>query len=288
MIKTKKIGLHTFMALPAFLLFAVFFLYPLLQGIWMSLTDWNGISRANFVGLKNFIDFFHDSRAITDIRNTLLFALGSAPLLNIVGLAYALLMNGEFKGKGAARVIIYLPAVISPLIMGYIWYMLLQPGRGFVFHALELIGKSSWLGNWLGDYKACMVVLILVNVWQYAGMTMVIYLAGLQNIPEELYESAKIDGAGFWECFHYVTIPMLRPSIRINVVTNIIGSLGVFDIVMALTEGGPGYDTETLSIYIMRMCYGSKTGYSTAVAIIMFFIVLIPVLISMRLTREKE
>ena len=276
------------MALPAFLLFAVFFLYPLLQGIWMSLTDWNGISRANFVGLKNFIDFFHDSRAITDIRNTLLFALGSAPLLNIVGLAYALLMNGEFKGKGAARVIIYLPAVISPLIMGYIWYMLLQPGRGFVFHALELIGKSSWLGNWLGDYKACMVVLILVNVWQYAGMTMVIYLAGLQNIPEELYESAKIDGAGFWECFHYVTIPMLRPSIRINVVTNIIGSLGVFDIVMALTEGGPGYDTETLSIYIMRMCYGSKTGYSTAVAIIMFFIVLIPVLISMRLTREKE
>ncbi|MVB12457.1 Lactose transport system permease protein LacF [Caprobacter fermentans] len=276
------------MAVPAFLLFAVFFLYPLSQGIWMSLTDWDGISRANFIGLRNFFDFFKDSRAIADIKNTLIFALGSAPLLNLVGLGYALLMNGKFKGKGIARVMIYLPAIISPLIMGYIWYMLLQPDRGFVFHALDLIGKSSLLGNWLGDYTACMVVLVLVNVWQYAGMTMVIYLAGLQSIPDELYESAKIDGAGFWDSFRYVTMPMLLPSIRINVVTNIIGSLAVFDIVMALTDGGPGYATETLSIYIMRMCYGSKTGYSTAVAIIMFFIILIPVMISMRLTREKE
>lgn len=254
----------------------------------MSLTDWDGISRANFIGLRNFFDFFKDSRAIADIKNTLIFALGSAPLLNLVGLGYALLMNGKFKGKGIARVMIYLPAIISPLIMGYIWYMLLQPDRGFVFHALDLIGKSSLLGNWLGDYTACMVVLVLVNVWQYAGMTMVIYLAGLQSIPDELYESAKIDGAGFWDSFRYVTMPMLLPSIRINVVTNIIGSLAVFDIVMALTDGGPGYATETLSIYIMRMCYGSKTGYSTAVAIIMFFIILIPVMISMRLTREKE
>ncbi len=288
MIKTKKIGLHTFMAVPAFLLFGVFFIYPLIQGIGMSLTDWDGLGRSNFIGLQNFLDFFKDERAVTDIKNTLLFALGSAPLLNIIGLAYALLMNGKFKGKGIARVIIYLPAVISPLIMGYIWYLLLQPGRGFVFHALELAGKSSWLGNWLGDYTAAMIVLVLVNVWQYAGMTMVIYLAGLQSIPEELYESAKIDGAGFWSSFRYVTLPMLMPSIRINVVTNIIGSLAVFDIVMALTDGGPGYATETLSIYIMRMCYGSKTGYSTAVALIMFFIILIPVMISMRLTREKE
>jgi raffinose/stachyose/melibiose transport system permease protein len=288
MVKIRKIGLHTFMAVPAFLLFALFFLYPLSQGIWMSLTDWDGISRANFIGVQNFIDFFNDERAISDIRNTLIFALGSAPLLNIVGLAYALLMNAKFKGKSIARAMIYLPAIISPLIMGYIWYMLLQPNRGFVYHALELIGKTSWLGNWLGDYTACMVVLVLVNVWQYAGMTMVIYLAGLQNIPEELYESAKIDGANGWNSFRYVTLPMLIPSIRINVVTNIIGSLAVFDIVMALTEGGPGYATETLSIYIMRMCYGSKTGYSTAVAIIMFFIILVPVMISMYLTREKE
>jgi raffinose/stachyose/melibiose transport system permease protein len=285
--KEKKIGLHTFMAIPAFALFSVFFLYPLLKGIGMSLTDWDGISKANFIGLDNFKEFFGDTRAINDIKTTLLFALGSAPLLNIVGLIYALLMDSKIKGKGIARMVIYLPAVISPLIMGYIWYLLLQPGRGFIFHVLDNVGKGSWFGNWLGSYSTAMLVLVLVNVWQYAGMTMVIYLAGLQAIPGELYEAAKMDGASSLGRFRFITIPLLIPSIRINVVTNIIGSLSVFDIVMSLTGGGPGYATESLSIYIMRMCYGSKTGYSTAVAIIMFFIILVPVLISMRLTRTK-
>ena len=286
--KEKKIGLHTFMAIPAFALFSVFFLYPLIQGIGMSFTDWDGISKANFIGLGNFIEFFNDTRAMNNIKTTLLFALGSAPLLNIIGLIYALLMDSKFRGKGIARMIIYLPSVISPLIMGYIWYLLLQPGRGFIFHALENAGKGAWFGNWLGSYTTSMIVLILVNVWQYAGMTMVIYLAGLQAIPGELYEAAKIDGASSFKGFRFITLPLLIPSIRINVVTNIIGSLSVFDIVMSLTGGGPGYSTETLSIYIMRMCYGSKTGYSTAVAIVMFFIILVPVLLSMRLTRTKN
>lgn len=282
-----KIGLHTFMALPAFLLYLIFFIYPLFKGIGMSLTDWDGIKAANFIGIDNFKAFFQDERALNDIKTTLLFALGSAPLLNIIGLIYALLMNSKVHGKGMARLLIYLPAIISPLIMGYIWYLLLQPGRGFIFHLLDNYGKGAWLGNWMGNYSSTMLVLIFVNVWQYAGMTMVIYLAGLQAIPDELYESAKIDGASFLNRFHYITLPLLIPSIRINVITNIIGSLSVFDIVMSLTGGGPGYSTETLSIYIMRMCYGSRTGYSTAVAIIMFFIILVPVLISMRLTRAK-
>jgi raffinose/stachyose/melibiose transport system permease protein len=117
---------------------------------------------------------------------------------------------------------------------------------------------------------------------------MIIYLAGLQGIPKELYESGKIDGASRIAAFRYITLPLLGPSIRINVITNIIGSLSVFDIVMSLTGGGPGYQTETLSIYIMRMCYGNKTGYSTAVAIIMFLIILIPVAFSLYFTRQKD
>jgi len=284
----KKIGLHIFMAFPAFVLYAIFFIYPLFRGIGMSMTDWDGISTPVFIGLKNFITFFQDKRAISDIRTTVLFALGSAPLLNIIGLIYALLMNSDFKGKAVARTCIYMPAIISPLIMGYIWYLLLQPGRGFIFHALDNIGKAYLFGNWAGSYWSSMLVLVLVNVWQYAGMTMIIYLAGLQNISRELYEAAKMDGASAVSCFRFITLPLLGPSIRINVVTNIIGSLSVFDIVMSLTGGGPGYQTETLSIYIMRMCYGSKTGYSTAVAIIMFFIILIPVIISLKLTASKD
>ncbi|MFH1880029.1 MAG: sugar ABC transporter permease [Bacillota bacterium] len=254
----------------------------------MSLTDWDGMGNANFVGLQNFTDFFSDKRALGDIKTTLIFAAGSAVLLNLLGLLYALIMEKAFWGRSAVRVIIYLPAIISPLIMGYIWYFLLQPGRGFLYHAVEQLSLQITLGNWFTSYASTMLVLILVNVWQYAGMTMIIYLAGLQSIPGELYEAAHIDGANAGQRFFGITVPLLVPAIRINVVTNIIGSLSVFDIIMALTEGGPGYATESLSIYIMRMCYGARTGYSTAVAMILFFIILIPVLISMRLTRQKN
>jgi len=284
----KRICWTQFLSLPALILFSAFFVYPLLRGIGMSLTDWDGMGAARFVGLKNFIDFFSDDRAMQDIKTTLIFAVGSAVLLNLIGLGYALLMNSEFRGKSIARVIIYLPAIISPLIMGYIWYFLLQPGRGFLYHAFAQLGLPDLIGNWTSTYSSSMLVLVLVNVWQFAGMTMIIYLAGLQSIPAELLEAATIDGASPWQRFTRVTLPLLMPAIRINVVTNIIGSLSVFDIIMSLTEGGPGYSTESLSIYIMRMCYGSRTGYSTAVALILFFIILIPVLISMYLTREKE
>ena len=285
--RLRKVNWTQFMSFPALLLYSIFFIYPLLKGVGMSLTDWDGMGEANFVGFSNFSRFFQDSRAIGDIRTTLIFAAGSALLLNLVGLGYALLMEQPFRGRSAARVIIYLPAIISPLIMGYIWYFLLQPGRGFIYHAAEQMGTTFFLGKWMNDYPTTMAVLIFVNVWQYAGMTMIIYLAGLKNISPDIREAALMDGAGPWQRFTRVTFPLLMPAIRINVVTNIIGSLSVFDIIMSLTEGGPGYATESLSIYIMRMCYGSRTGYSTAVAMILFLIILIPVLISLYLTRGK-
>ena len=154
--KNRKIGLHTFMAVPAFALYCLFFIYPLTKGIGMSLTNWNGYGQAEFIGLKNFVDFFKDSRAISDIKTTVLFALGSAPLLNIVGLLYALLMNSKFKGKSVARACIYMPAIISPLIMGYIWYLLLQPGRGVIFNLLNQMGHPEWFPKlYLRNRCAC-------------------------------------------------------------------------------------------------------------------------------------
>lgn len=283
----KKNSSYQLMSIPAATLYTVFFIVPLLQGIRLSFTDWNGLGKATFIGFENYSKFFKDARALGDIKTTILFAIGSALLLNLLGLAYALIMNKSFKFQGLVRVIIYLPAIISPLIMGYIWYFLLQPGRGFVYRAFEYFGNPiAW--NWMGKYSYTILVLILVNVWQYAGMTMIIYLAGLKSISKEYYESAKMDGATKHQIFQKITLPLLTPSIRINVVTNIIGSLSVFDIIMSLTEGGPGYATESLSIYIMRMCYGNKTGYSTAVAMILFCLILIPVLVSFKLTKSRS
>lgn len=281
-------NIHKYMAVPALILFSIFFIYPLMRGIGYSFTNYNGISKPHFIGFQNFIDFFHDDRAKGDIGNTLFFALGSAPLLNLFGLGFALLLDRNFKGKGIVRAIVYLPAVISPLIMGYIWYFILQPERGF----LSVTARTMKLGiadvNLFGSRFSALWVLVVVNVWQFVGMTMVIYLAGLQSIPQELYEAAKIDGSGGIKSFWYVTLPMLIQSIKINVITNIIGSLSVFEIIAALTDGGPGYSTESLSIYIMRMCYGGSTGYSTAVAIILFVIILVPVFISLKYLSSKE
>ena len=282
------VNIHKYMAIPAFILFSVFFIYPLFRGIGFSFTDYNGISKPNFIGLQNFIDFFNDDRAKSDIGNTLFFAIACAPLLNILGLGYALILDKAFKGKGIVRTIVYLPAVISPLIMGYIWYFILQPERGFFAVSAHSLNLSVANINLFGNRFSALWVLVVVNVWQFVGMTMVIYLAGLQAIPQELYEASRIDGAGQMKAFRYVTLPMLIQSIKINVITNIIGSLSVFEIIMALTDGGPGYSTESLSIYIMRMCYGGSTGYSTAVAIILFLIILIPVLISLKYLSSKE
>lgn len=283
-----NLNLHKVMVLPTVILFSVFFIYPLARGIGLSLTDWDGISTANFIGIRNFIEFFKDDRARNDIITTVLFALGSAPLLNIIGFIYALILDCSLKGRNTVRAIVYMPAVISPLIMGYIWYFILQPERGFLANAAKNLNISFLSGNWLGSDRSALLVIILVNVWQYAGMTMIVYLAGLQGIPEEINDACRMDGAGYLQKLKYVIIPLLIPSIKINVVTNIIGSLSVFDVIMALTEGGPGYSTESLSIYIMRMCYGSFTGYSTAVAIILFFIILMPVAAFMKLMKSRE
>ncbi|MDF2651539.1 MAG: permease component of ABC-type sugar transporter [Paenibacillus sp.] len=276
------------MAMPAIILFGLFFIYPLTQGIGISLTDSNGISQPQFIGFQNFVEFFKDERAKNDVATTVLFALGSAPLLNLFGFVYALVLDRSFKGKGVVRAIIYLPAVISPLIMGYVWYFILQPDRGFLYHVLQNLNLGALSGNWLGNPKSALIVLILINVWQFVGMTMIIYLAGLQSIPKEMYEACEIDGAGYAKSLWYITIPMLVQSIKINVVTNIIGSLSVFEVIIALTDGGPGYSTESLSIYILRMLYGSFTGYSTAVAMILFAIIIIPVFIFMKFIKTRE
>jgi raffinose/stachyose/melibiose transport system permease protein len=278
---------HLYMALPAFLLFSLFFLYPLGRSIGLSLTDWNGIGRPVFIGIRNFVAFFTDARALGDVKTTVFFALGSAPLLNLFGLLYALLLGEGFRGRGFARAVVYMPAVISPLIMGFLWYYLLQPYRGLLAGALAAAGMPVAV-NWLARPGSALVVLVLVNVWQYVGITMVVYLAGLKSIPPEMYEASRLEGAGGGQTLRFVTLPLLAPAIRVNVVTNIIGSLSVFDVIVSLTDGGPGYATESLSLYILRMVYGSQTGYSTAVALILFAIILVPVVVSLRLMRRAQ
>lgn len=286
--KMKGDLLYRLMALPAILLFCVFFLYPLFRGIGYSLTNYNGITPGKFIGLQNFVDFFHDDRAIRDIRNTLQFGLLSAVLLNVFGLLYALVFDHNTRISRVGRTIVYIPAVISGLIMGYIWLMILSPQTGSYYQFVQNI-HAPWLyHDVLGSMDHAMWAIIAVNVWQFVGGPMIIYLAGLQSIDPDLYEAGMIDGASYTQRLFRITLPLLTPSIKINVITNIIGSLAVFDVIVALTNGGPGFATESLSMFIYRNAYGGSTGYATAVAVIMFFIILIPVSISLVIINRKE
>lgn len=288
MIRKISSNLHKFMALPAIILFAIFFIYPLCNGVGYSLTDYNGVAAPNFIGLRNFVDFFHDERAMKDIMNTVQFGIFSAVFLNVFGLIYALVLDGNTMLKRVSRTIVYIPAVISGLIMGYIWLMILSSDTGTLYKLLQTIKALSLYKDFLGNMNAAMWVIIAVNVWQWVGGPMIIYLAGLQSIPLEIYEASKIDGARYFSNLWYITLPLLIPSIKINVITNIIGSLAVFEAIVALTNGGPGYATESLSMFIYRNSYGGSTGYATAVAVIMFFIVLIPVVLSLTILKSKE
>ncbi|MFC3804280.1 carbohydrate ABC transporter permease [Cohnella sp. GCM10012308] len=281
--------LHLFMAVPAMLLFSFFFVVPLAQGVRISLTDWNGMTPGyRYIGLRNFIDFFHDDRAIHALRVTLAFGLISPLLLCAAGLLYALLLDNKLAGKGFVRTFVYMPAIISPLIMGYVWLLLLNSENGALLQLLDMLHLSSWYRDWLGSPDQALRVIIGVNLWQFVGYAMIVYLAGLQGISPEVNEAARIDGAGYWKSVRYITLPLLLPAIRINVITNLIGSLAVFDVISALTDGGPGYATESMSIFIMRNSFNGHTGYATAVAVIMFAVILVPVSVALWLMNRAD
>ena len=281
--------LHLYMAVPAILLFSVFFVLPLAQGINISLTDWTGTRPAyNYVGFQNFIDFFQDDRAFHALKITLIFGLISPVLLNLFGLIYALLMDLKLVGRGLVRTIIYLPVIISPLIMGYIFLIMLNSNGGAIPSILNGVGLSSLYKDWLASPHDAIWVIIIVNLFQFVGGPMIIYLAGLQSVPSEVKEAASIDGANYFQTLWHVTMPLLIPAIRINVITNIIGSLGVFDVIVSLTNGGPGYWTESLSMYIYRVSFEGQTGYATAVGVILFVVVLIPVAGALSLLKKAD
>ena len=261
--------------------FLFFVIVPVATSLYYAFCNYNILKPARWVGLKNFIDIFQDPTFYKALGVTLKFAFISVPLKLVFALIVALILLKGTKLTPFYRAAYYLPSILgSSVAVAILWK------RMFAVDGLvnKLLGIQF---AWLGSTTAALWVIILLAVWQF-GSSMLIFLSAMKQIPPELYEAARVDGAGGIYSFFRITLPLLIPSIRINVITNIIGSLSVFDIVMSLTGGGPGYQTETLSIYIMRMCYGSKTGYSTAVAIVMFVIVLVPVLISLRLMKRKD
>lgn len=295
---TKKgIGLQKFttspailnlMYVPALALFAVFIFYPITQGLKWSFTNWNGYSpKYSWVGWDQYIHMFSDPKALRTVINTFIYGLGSTLFQNILGLAYALFLNGTSRSKSIVRTIVYFPVIISPLIMGYIWYFLFQYDGGAINDILILFAQEPL--DWLGNGPRAVWLMTLVNTYQYMGVAMIIYLAGLQAIPREYLEAASIDGAAGVDRFRYVTLPLLMPAVTFSLVINIIGGLKLFDVIMAMTGGGPGYASHSLSTMMYDLYFARQdAGYAAALGNLMFVIITVISISTLIFLRRKE
>ncbi|MER5180967.1 sugar ABC transporter permease [Streptomyces sp. NPDC002896] len=261
-------------ALPALLFFAFVVLVPSARGVYYAFTDWDGLDpHFSFVGLDNFSEMVSDPDAVQAIGHTLLIAVSITVVQNAVGLLLALGVNTAIKSRNVLRVFLFAPAVITPIVTAYLWRNLLGP-EGAVNSLLGAVGLDGWQQDWLGSPRLALWAIVGVIVWQFAGYSMVIFLAGLQSVPREVHEAAAIDGAGPIRRFWSVTRPLLAPAFTINLMLSIIGGIKLFDQVYALTGGGPGHATDTISTLIYKDAFTlGEFGYSIALAVVLTIIV---------------
>jgi raffinose/stachyose/melibiose transport system permease protein len=277
-------------AAPALIVYALVVLYPSISGILYAFTDWSGIGGKSFNGLENFRTLFHDDRAVGSVRNTLLLTVAIVIVQNGLGLLLALGVHSRIKSRTLLRVIFFAPAVVSPVMVAFLWKYVYNPDPHSGLNGiLGAIGLGGLRQDWLGDPSLALWSIAGTVVWQYAGYSMVIFLAGLEGVPQDLHEAAMIDGAGRFQRFRYITWPLLAPSVTINVMLSTIGGLKLFDQVYAATNGGPGYASETLStvLYKQAFVYG-KYGYSTAIALVLALCVAAVSLVQIYYLRGRE
>ncbi|MCA0972030.1 sugar ABC transporter permease [Halobacillus litoralis] len=286
--KPKREQSLWWMYLPALLVVSIFILYPFINGIRVSFTDWNGFSQTkNWVGIEQYVRMFQDPTTWLVVKNTLLYGIGSTILQNVIGLLYALLLNQSIRFKAVTRTIVYLPVIISPLVMGYIWYFFFAFQNGALNDAFLLFGLDKI--NALGNPDLNPWIIVFVNTYQFVGIAMIIYLAGLQSISKDFYEAAVIDGASAFQKFKNITLPLLMPAITINMVLNIIGGLKLFDVILALTGGGPGNASQSMSTYMYSLYFDRQdAGYAATQGVLMAFIILILSLLALVYFKRKE
>ena len=276
--------------LPAILIYTVLFIVPAVSGLAYSLTNWN-INRTSirFIGLANYVEIFSSTGPyLLSIVHTLLFTVVTLFLKTFLGLALALFLNERIFGRNPMRTVFFLPYTWSPLIIGIVFVSILAP-KGPLNALLALPGIQGLTHAWLSEPKTALLSTMFVETWRMAGWNMAIFLAGLQMIPREYSEAAAIDGAGAWHRFWKITIPFLMPSINIAVVLNLIHGLRVFDIIYALTGGGPGQLTEVVNTQVFQTFSSGRYGISNALnVIVILFTLLIALTMKRALTGETE
>ncbi|MGE5672998.1 MAG: carbohydrate ABC transporter permease [Mycobacterium leprae] len=270
---------------PTMLLFLAFTIIPIIMAFYLSFTNYDVFSPIKMVGLDNYRRLLKDDLLWLTFKNVFYYVLLYVPANLIISLFLALLLNSKFKTAGVFRALTYMPTLTSAVAASTIWLWLLHPEFGLIN---ELLSKFHIVGPaWLAQTSTAMISVVMVTLWQSVGSNMIVYLAGLQGVPEYLYESAKLDGAGWWAQFWYVTLPGLRPTTFFVSTMSIIGSLQIFDQAYVLTQGGPANATKTVVYHIYQQGFGQlQMGYASAMAFVLALAILIVSIINMRINKE--
>ncbi|MCY4021493.1 MAG: sugar ABC transporter permease [Chloroflexi bacterium] len=275
--------------LPALTVYGIFKLYPLVSGLQMSLLRWDGIEEPRYIGLRNFEKILSDEMTLTVLMNNVHYAVGTVVGKIVLSLILAILLHQALKGRTFYRTSLFMPVVMSFVVVGVLWSWLFNPQFGLINSFLRGLGLDFLVQDWLGDAAVALNSLILVDIWKWYGFHMVIFLAGLQSIPDELYEAARIDGASVWQQFLHVTLPMLQPVMIVNVTISLMGAFNVFDIPFIMTAGGPANATNVMALHIyIRGFKFYRFGYSAALSYVLLVIVTLVAAIQLKLMTSGD
>ena len=269
-----KTGLFLF---PALFIYIIVVVFPTVYSLFLSFCDWNGLGAKKFVGLKNYIQLFtSDSVFYTALRNNIIWIILTICLTVLLALLLALVLNRSFRGRIVYRAIFYFPYMLSWIIVGIIWKWMYNPNFGLINQVLGMVGLDSLKGAYLSNTKMALDCVFIAALWQGLGQPMLYFLAGLQTLPNDILEAAKIDGAGKFNLFFRVIVPMLKETFVIVLATQIIASMKVYDIVYVMTDGGPANSTQTLATYMYNQTFTySNLGVGSAIATVMVLIMMV-------------
>ncbi|MBM7836016.1 carbohydrate ABC transporter permease [Clostridium sardiniense] len=288
--KLEKKYYPLYLMIPALIIFTIFYIGSIVGGFIFSFTNWNiyNFSNPQFVGLENFKDLFTSTSFMPALWNVVIFAIITTIVKVSLGLLIAILLNNKFKGRNFFRAVSFLPCTIGTLVIGYVFSFILQPDTGVLNIILRGIGLESLAMNWLGDPNIALFSVAGVESWIWVGFNVAIILAGLQSIPSELYEAARIDGATRFQRFKEITFPLLRPTINTTITLCVIGGFNVFDIIMSMTNGGPNGATQVISKLSYDAMRTGTMGYASAINVVQLLLILLVITPLLKTLRRRE
>ncbi|MDP9795033.1 raffinose/stachyose/melibiose transport system permease protein [Catenuloplanes nepalensis] len=256
--------------LPAAAIYGVLFIVPTVTSFWFSLTRWS-VFDSTFVGLENFVTFFREPALVKGLTNTLIYGVVTSGAKVVLGMALALLLTSQIAARGWLRSVVFFPVLVSTIGVGLTFTVLMNPERGLINQSLAVLGIDG--PGWLTDPSWALLSVALVDVWKGVGLATIIYIAGIVSIPAEYFEAAKVDGAGAWARFRNIILPLARPATATVIILSLIGGLRSFDLIWAMTRGGPGFTSDVIASVIYKQYQAGFYGLSTAGNVVLFLLV---------------